>query len=181
MSGREYKDILTIDQCNSIANAMLKLKDEQSLMTEDGHYYNNSLGFYNLPEALATLPQVEEVIKKDYPHTRFENAFTRIYQNGSKLTYHTDRIELYLTLSVCVFSDINGEWPLCVSAVPYNGGHWNTELPFEIFSKEYTSFITPVGSGVSCNGTTYVHWRDVLECNENQKVIQTFYHWNTSY
>jgi hypothetical protein len=174
---REYRDILDREQCNSIATAMEKLLSEDKLIHETDQYYDHSYGYYNLPEAIDLVSYIQPIIRKDYPNIRFENAYTRIYENGSKLAYHTDRKELYLTLSICVYSNIKQDWPLCISNVPYKGP-WNPTIPFEVFSHDFTEYLTPVGSGVTCEGTTQVHWRNPLKCKPKQKVIQTFYHWD---
>mgnify|MGYP006272025241 CR=1 FL=1 len=181
MSGTVYKDIVTQKQCFTVAKKMVQLKNENKLNAEghnyDAHYYYNSFGSCNLPEALDLLSTIDPIIKRDHPNLRFENCYTRIYQNGSTLRYHTDRPELYLTLSLCMFSNITTEWPLYVSNVLYYG-LWRETEPFEKYAADCTAYITPPGTGVTCYGLTHPHWREKLKCADDQMVIQTFYHWN---
>lgn len=180
MKGKEYKDILTKDQCKIISDSIMKLKNEDKLFLEtDVRYYKNSLGIFNLPETLDLLPEIETVIKQDNPDITFENSYARIYRNGSTLSIHTDRPDLYLTLSVCVYTNLDESWPLLVSNVSYDSTDpWNPELPADIYLSDFTMHYTPVGSGATCFGVKYPHWREPLTCNDDQQVIQLFYHWN---
>lgn len=181
MSGTVYKDIITQEQCDAVTAKMLRLKRENRLNAEghnnDAQYYYNSFGACNLPESLNLLSTIDPIVKRDHRHLTFENCYTRIYQNGSTLTFHTDRAELYLTLSVCIFSNITTEWPLYVSNVLYHGP-WKETEPFEKYSADCQAYVTPPGTGVTCYGLTHPHWRHKLECGDDQMVIQTFYHWN---
>lgn len=178
MSNKTYTNLLTLEQCTSVANSMLKLCAESKLNYEtDNYYYRNSYGYSDLPEAIDLLPIIDPIIKNDHPGFEFETVYTRIYQNDSTLTFHTDRSNLYLTLSVCMFTDVNEPWPLIVSTVPHKDS-WNNNIPFEWFSHDCIKHITPVGTGVTCFGTVFPHWREPLKCKEDQKVIQSFYHWN---
>lgn len=89
------------------------------------------------------------------------NTFVREYVNNSILEKHIDRKDISVTMSICLHSTINKEWPLCT----------------EIDGKEYC-FNTNVGDGIllfDADKTT--HWRDTLICNENERVIQFFLHW----
>lgn len=178
MSGKVYNDLLTSDQCASVADAMIKLSLDSKLNHEtDSYYYRNSYGYPDLPEAVDLLSVIDPIIKADHPGFEFETVYTRIYQNESTLTFHTDRPRLYLTLSVCMFSDIDDPWPLIISNVPHKD-EWKNTIPFEWFSHDCTSYITPLGTGATCYGTIFPHWREPLKCKEGQKVIQSFYHWN---
>jgi hypothetical protein len=58
-------------------------------------------------------------------------------------------------------STINKDWPLFA----------------EIDGKEY-SFHTNVGDGILLfNADKNIHWRNSLECDEDQRVLQFFLHW----
>ena len=89
---------------------------------------------------------------------------------------HTDRSDLDLTLTICVYSDIDNSWPIHVSNIPHQG-EWKFDKPDSYYKSDYKTFHTPVGTGVTCLGRIYPHWREPLVCAENQKVIQVFYHW----
>lgn len=175
-----YKDLLTSEECKYIAQAMIDkwrygmLSDENKAPTYAGT--KNSFGFYDLPEVLnfKTLSRLDWIIKNDYGQNYlFENAYTRIYTNGSILDPHIDRDKLDITLSVCIYSDIDTEWPMHVSDVPYT----NDGLKKKLYLNDYKTHHTPPGSGIACKAREQIHWRDTLHCKEHQKVIQSFYHW----
>ena len=89
------------------------------------------------------------------------NTYVREYFNGAFLTKHIDRTDISVTMSICLESTINKEWPLFV----------------EIDGKEY-SHHTNVGDGIILFGADKnVHWRNSLFCNENERVLQFFLHW----
>jgi hypothetical protein len=67
-------------------------------------------------------------------------------------------------MSICLESTINKEWPLCA----------------EIEGEEYC-FNTSVGDGILLfDADKITHWRDYLECSENERVVQFFLHWKPS-
>ena len=173
-----FKDILTKQQCNTIANAMIYLYEneiENLNYEKDDCYYNGSYGFRGIHEAEQLLPIIEEKVLKHYTGYTFDNVYTRIYKNESTLNVHTDRQDLDLTLTVCVYSDISVSWPIHVSNIPHQG-EWNFDKS-DYYKSDFKSFNTPIGTGVSCLGRIYAHWRDKLVCQENEKVVQVFYHW----
>lgn len=163
-------ECFTIDECNKIANAMIKLRDEKKLSLEQNEFYRDSLGSYNLKEAVELLPKVAKITGL----SKFENTYTRIYKKGSYLRPHTDRNGLDYTLSICVYSDM--EWPLCISNIP-SIDIWNKEQHPGKFLSNFTEYLTPVGYGILCEGTKFPHWRRELECKDNEMVIQSFFHW----
>jgi hypothetical protein len=89
------------------------------------------------------------------------NTFIREYKNNNFLKKHRDRNDISVTMSICLDSTINKEWPLSA----------------EIDGIEY-SFNTNVGDAIVLfNADKTQHWRDTLICNENERVIQFFLHW----
>lgn len=89
------------------------------------------------------------------------NTFIREYKNNNFLKKHRDRNDISVTMSICLESTINKEWPLYA----------------EIDNKEYC-FNTQVGDAILLfNSDKIYHWRDVLICNENERVLQFFLHW----
>jgi hypothetical protein len=89
------------------------------------------------------------------------NTFVREYVNTSMLKKHLDRKDISVTMSICLESTINKEWPLCA----------------EIDNKEYC-FNTNVGDAILLFDADKIHhWRDTLICNENERVLQFFLHW----
>jgi hypothetical protein len=89
------------------------------------------------------------------------NSFVREYKNGSVLKKHVDREDIGITLSICLFSNIKSEWPLCAE---YN----NVQISNNI----------NVGDGLLIiNSDKITHWREELICNDDESVIQLFLHW----
>jgi hypothetical protein len=89
------------------------------------------------------------------------NTYVREYFNSAFLTKHVDRTDISVTMSICLESTINKEWPLFV----------------EIDGKEY-SYHTNVGDGIILFGADKnIHWRNSLICDKNERVLQFFLHW----
>jgi hypothetical protein len=64
-------------------------------------------------------------------------------------------------MSICLESTINKEWPLCA----------------EIEGKDYC-FNTEVGDAILLfDADKTPHWRNILICNNNERVVQFFLHW----
>lgn len=171
-----YQNILTKKQCDHIANGMLSKHKVNATNKDTTIYSNGAYGFYDLPEAMYFVPRLHNFIKRDYGNVVFKNNFTRIYSKGNQLKIHTDRAGLDITLSLCVLFEPSREWPIYVSNVAIEG-LWRENLPIESYIKDSAPYVTPVGSGVACLGTKNPHWRDPLECDDGQLVIQAFYHW----
>lgn len=172
-----YPNIFSHDECQALSNEMFNLLKNDQLSMDVTPYTNGSLGAYNLESTLVHLEKIEKFIKKDYgENIAFENTFSRIYQNGNDLKIHTDRPGLDITLSACVYSNLDWDWPIFVSFKEVNG-LWSTVEDPEEYKQESGVYYTPVGSGVACLGTRSPHWRDPLICRDDQYVIQIFYHW----
>ena len=89
------------------------------------------------------------------------NTYVREYVNNSILEKHIDRTDISVTMSICLESTINKEWPLYA----------------EINGKEY-SYNTNVGDAILLfDADKTIHWRDELICNKNERIIQFFLHW----
>lgn len=171
-----YNSIFDEKQCKHISNGMLDNFKNNKTVTDNTVYSNGATGFFNLKETLDLLPYVHNIVTKDYGEIYFQNTYTRIYRNTNTLKCHTDRKDLDVTISICVFSNLTFEWPIFISNVQINHP-WDNNLPIHEYKADATSYITPVGSGVACLGIKNPHWRETLNCNEDQMVIQTFYHW----
>lgn len=171
-----YENILTKEQCNCIANGMLTKHALNSTEKDNTIYSSGAYGFYDLPEAMYFVPMLHKSINRDYGNVVFVNNYTRIYGNGNQLKIHTDREGLDITLSICVFSDVDCDWPIYISNIAIDGP-WCENLPVESYMTDSSPYLTSVGSGVACLGTKNPHWRDPLICKDGQIVIQAFYHW----
>lgn len=171
-----YSDIISDKDCRDIKETMLTHFEKKELSVEH-NYTNGSYGYYNLPATISILDNIEQKIKQDYGNNFiFENTFTRIYLNGHNLSIHTDRPGLDLTLSVCVYHNLDYIWPIYISNIEVNG-LWSEAGPNDQYKESFQTFETPIGSGVACFGTKNPHWRDTLNCKDNQMMIQSFFHW----
>lgn len=89
------------------------------------------------------------------------NAFVREYKNNSFLEKHIDRKDISVTISICLESTINKEWPLWAK-----------------IDNQYCSLNMETGDGVLLfNADNIIHWRDLLVCNQNERILQFFLHW----
>ena len=122
---------------------------------------NASFGFrpsYNFDKYLDILkPKVLE-FNNEIEHLDNVNTYVREYFNSAFLTKHIDRTDISVTMSICLESTINKEWPLCA----------------EVENEEYC-FNTNVGDGILLfDADKITHWRSPLECLENERVVQFF-------
>lgn len=89
------------------------------------------------------------------------NTFIRQYNNDSILKKHIDRKDISVTMSVCLESTIDKEWPIhaIIDGIEY-------------------SYHTNVGDAVLLfDADKNTHWRDKLVCENNERVVQFFLHW----
>lgn len=172
-----YTDIFDEKKCKHIKDAMIRKFNENTLNFEKNPISAGAYGSYNLEESLFFVPYLDKIIKQDYGHNiTFENSYIRIYKNNTGLRIHTDRPGLDVTLSICIHSDISTDWPIYISNEIVHG-LWSNSLPIESYKNSYQTFNTPPGTGIACWGTKSPHWRDTLVCNDDQIIIQAFYHW----
>lgn len=154
--------IMTLEECKVVADEILEYRNLGVISDEpDRNYYNKSQGGI-VPSSYdymgKFLPLVRELTGREVV---FANPFCRIYNNTSTLNPHTDRDLLDWTISVCVKTDINWDWPLKM----------RTE------SKETVSFPTTIGYASLVRGNVYTHWREPLVCDDDQNVICMFLHY----
>lgn len=142
---------------------MFQAEHEKSLHYEgtDTRYLGQSFGRGSMPVADKLLQHLTPMICGAYGDVKPANSYSRIYYNGSILNPHVDREGLDVTLSLCTYTNIEVEWPLYVD---YDG------KTFDV--------CTPPGSAAIILGTKYNHYRKLLICGENQKVVQIFLHWS---
>ena len=161
----EYKDlgvILTPEECQAIANEVLEYRELGIISAEpDKRYYNNSQGGI-APSSYDYMAKFLPVVRKlTGRKVVFANPFCRIYNNTSTLNPHTDRDLLDWTISVCIKTDVNWDWPLKVRTS----------------DKSIVSFPTTLGYASLVRGNLYTHWREPLVCDDNQNVICMFLHY----
>ena len=154
--------ILNEDECKKIADLVInELENNRFQIETDKRYYNNSFGG-NIPASYELLdkflPLVETTIGKG---VKPANPYIRVYKNGSTLNRHTDRVGLDWTISLCLFENLNNDWPLIVKDE-------NSNLE---------KYPTKIGMASLVSGNILEHWREPLECKENEYVIQIFLHY----
>ena len=154
--------ILTDGECNELTGKIIAAYTSNKLAAEtDIKYYKNSYGG-NIDENWELcnrfLPLVEE---KTGLKLKVANPYCRIYNNESTLNPHIDRTGLDWTISICLFTNITYDWPLEVKVT-----HWDIE-----------KFPTKTGFASLVNGGVLEHWREPLQCDEEQYVIQLFLHY----
>lgn len=100
-------------------------------------------------------------IDSTIPNLLNVNTYVREYRNDSFLEKHIDRKDISITMSICLESTIKKQWPLNADIDGIN-----------------YSFNTNVGDGILLfNADKITHWRDELNCNDSDRVVQFFLHW----
>ena len=155
-------EIMTPAQCEFLTNYVLTAHTENKLNLEtDTRFYNNSYGgtIDLLWEASSRyLPLVESMIGKN---VKVANPYVRIYKNTNTLNKHKDRDGLDWTISLCLFSNLDKDWPLLVEGI--DGG--------------VQKYPTKIGEASLVSGHLLEHWREPLECTNDEYVIQMFLHY----
>ena len=175
-----FDNLLSSNECTAIADEILHLDRLNRIDRAPNNYVANAAGTGDFSSALSVVPKLTQIISSHFGNQgvlKFSNNYTRIYYPGSYLKVHVDRSNLDITLSVCVQSPPNLNWPLYVSDVSMDSS-WEhqrlTEPPDHIPRVAYT---TSPGQGVAILGTRYPHWRLPLHCAPGEYVIQAFWHW----
>ena len=158
-------NILTKDECKYLTEKFDIERTYRSSSDSDYSGTNTSYGFEPSFEFNTYLNKLKSKVL-EYT-TNFDdllnvNTFVREYVNTSMLKKHLDRKDISVTMSICLESTINKEWPLCA----------------EIENNEYC-FNTNVGDGILLfDADKITHWRDQLNCHEKERVVQFFLHWS---
>lgn len=158
-------NILTKDECKYLTEKFDIERKYRSSSDSDYSGTNISYGFEPSFEFNVYLNKLKSKVL-EYT-TNFDdllnvNTFVREYVNTSMLKKHLDRKDISVTMSICLESTINKEWPLCA----------------EIENNKYC-FNTNVGDGILLfDADKITHWRDPLNCHEKERVVQFFLHWS---
>lgn len=166
-----FENVLSQEEIQEILAEL----DENKGKVETNHYYNGSVGFYNLPVTNKHLTKIEPLVKSVVgDNIKFENSFSRIYKKDGILGFHIDRPGLDVTVSLCLKRD--APWPLVVShkAADENYSEQNQD-PYRLVASSYD--LLP-GSFVIAEGRKYPHWRDKYIAEEDQTNVYVFFHWN---
>ena len=177
-----YDNLFSKIELEEIHEAFLHLREIQSPKIDfentNKFYVKNVCGIMDLEAVNKHTHRLTEIICNDYGFNyEFNNSYIRMYFNDSYLKLHTDRKDLDITLSVNIFSNLDDDWPIHISNTLYHGVEWDRDTPTDIYEKTSKEYTTKPGQGIACYGRKHVHWRDTLVCNENQYVLQAFYHW----
>jgi hypothetical protein len=154
--------ILSDYECNILKSETIESKESGILELEtDDKYYKNSYGGvpnFSLRYLTNLLPLAEKITGNKLKEA---NSWVRIYNNGSTLNRHVDREGLDVTISVCIFSNISYDWRLFVK----NGNG----API--------AYSTKIGEASIVTGRLLEHWRNPLQCSDDEYVIQMFLHY----
>lgn len=161
-------EVITKEDCENLTKLFFKEK-ETILNTDGGEYAAARFSFGFQPESHDFNKYLDILKPKILEYTNQEtlinvNSYVRCYYNNSELTKHVDRTDIGTTLSICLNSTINKKWPLCA-----NIGNLTT------------CHNTNVGQGILLiDSNKYIHWRDKLECGDDEYVLQFFLHWSST-
>lgn len=175
-----FDSLLTPQECAAISDEMLHLDRQNRVDRTPNNYVAHAAGTGDFASALSVVPKLTQVVVNHFSsHGRFKfsNNYTRIYYPGSYLKVHVDRSDLDITLSVCIQSPPNLNWPLYVSDVPMDSSWERQGLIEPPANIPRAAYITAPGQGVATLGTRCPHWRLPLHCTPGERVIQAFWHW----
>lgn len=171
MSNFTFESVLT----SAETSAIIETLDRSKGIKETNHYYNGSVGFYNLDVTNQYLDRIEKLVMPLYDgKLKFENSFTRIYLKDSVLGFHIDRPGLDVTMSLCLRR--NTPWPLVVSNKEADSDY--SEHNPQPYLQDVNLYDLQEGNAVVCEGRRFPHWRNALACEEDQTNVYVFFHWS---
>lgn len=155
--------ILTQEECEDLALEVFESLKKGNVVAEtDTKYYRNSFGG-STPGSWECLKRFTTLVEeKTGKKIKPANPYCRIYNNESTLHPHIDREGLDWTISVCLFTNLKHDWPLIAKEADGN----------------LVQFPTRTGEGSLVAGRILEHWREPLECGEDEYVVQMFLHWS---
>ena len=154
--------IISEEEADRLASIVLKAKEEGKLNRETNTtYYKDSYG--GVTEGTHELLRKLTSMVREITGIMVEpaNPFSRIYYNESILRPHVDREGLDWTISLCLFTNINHDWP----------------LKAKMEDGTIVEFPTVKCEGNLINGRNLTHWREALSCEPDECVVQLFLHW----
>lgn len=177
-----FENILTQEECETFTNKYLEyIRNGWNGYPHDSHVgISIAEPFKSLEiDDTIVIPRLTSAIENAYgDKIKYSHSYGRLYKNGAELWQHIDRSTLDITLSV----NVGGleTWPMHISNV-----YTDQSISFQSndhpeghkYREDYTTVFTPKGCGVACYAHHFVHWRDKLVCNDDEYVLQIFYHW----
>lgn len=157
------KGILTKEECKLLTH-QFDIDKQTNPSWDNINRVGNAYGFepsYIFNQYLDKLKSKILEINPNIDDLTNVNAFVREYKNNSYLEKHIDRKDISVTISICLESTINKEWPLWAK-----------------IDNQDCSLNMETGDGVLLfNADNIIHWRDSLVCNQNERILQFFLHW----
>lgn len=155
--------IINDDECSLLVKEFYEQKKiKTNRDSEDGVNPKSTYGFRGYGVFDVFLQRLKPIIEKyNNKKIRNVNSYVREYKNGSYLNKHVDREDIGITLSICIYSDIKNEWPLCAN-------YENKTICQNLKTGDALLII---------NSNKIEHWRDRLICNDDETIIQLFLHW----
>lgn len=157
-------NILTKDECKYLT---VQFDIERKYQSSADNEYTGTNVSYGFSPSFAFNSYLDRLRSKVLAHNNNledllgVNTFVREYVNTSTLKKHRDRNDVSITMSICLESTVNKEWPLYA----------------EIGGKEH-NFNTNIGDAILLfDSDRIIHWREQLNCHESERVVQFFLHW----
>lgn len=171
-----YDHLFNADQLEEMKNEILNLRRENKHIDEVDLFSECALGFGVVPSVDKHGEYLTDIIQKDFGREYiYSHSYARMYLKGGVLRPHIDKRDLDITLTVNIYSTVDKIWPIYASDTIYTGDRFS-DIDANTLPNHHKFNIGP-GQGAAILGTTHPHWRDTLECGEDDYYIQVFYHW----
>jgi len=175
---------LTQEECSILEKSFFNYIKQTNCNEEKDGVLNNTEGFVAPFKTLnisgnVIFNRLSVIVNEQYNNYVYSHSYIRIYKNSSYLKAHTDGPGRDLTLTV----NVGGveDWPIFFSNITLNHHliprEENYEETLKSLKKDCYSIVTPRGYGYLADGLHHPHWRDPLQCKDEEYVLQLFFHW----
>lgn len=169
---------LTVEECDIILQEWFHLEKDFETPNE---YIGSDLkpiqSLKNISTSHIFVEKLQKLAEEKYGKLNFENTFMRSYPTGSELKIHTDRGELDVTLSICLWKPKDLEYPIFVANEIYEGKSITDDLSqHEIVKENSQKYNLNIGEGCFLEGKKYPHWRPIQP--HDKSFFYIFYHWS---
>lgn len=161
-------EVISKEDCEILTK--LFFKEKETMLNIDGGEYAAAKFSFGFEPKLYDFNKYLDILKPkilEYYNVKTitnVNSYVRCYYNGAELEKHVDRPDIGITLSICLNTTINKQWGLCAE-----------------IDNSTDCYNTDIGQGVLLiDSNKYTHWRDKLECGDDEYVLQFFLHWTSS-
>lgn len=159
-------NIISKDECQNLTK--LFFEEKNNILNTDNFTIGAAKFSYGFEPQSAEFNKYLDILKPKIEELSGQsnlgkvNSYVRIYYNNAELEKHVDRTDIGITLSVCLDLNIKSKWPLCADV-----------------NYDVKCYHTNIGQGVLLlDSFRFTHWRDKLECNDDEYVLQFFLHWS---